>query len=112
MVERLEGNLKKYRRETAELISRLFSDPSMRVMCLHGDSDAVGIYEVPDGCVAFPGVETQPLCLQHRISDGSLQDTMIPVVDLSLDGTLARHLGEKFDLTMTQGDSGPELKPS
>ncbi|HUD06498.1 MAG TPA: hypothetical protein VMR34_01295 [Candidatus Saccharimonadales bacterium] len=87
-----------YYTETQRLIDLVRTDPHQDFTCSHGDGDgAVGIYEVPKGCVALPGRETQTLCAQHRVSDGSFEGIHL-VVDLSIDGGWSRHFGEEPDM--------------
>ena len=72
--------------ETLELLGILASDPTHDFRCSHGDnSPAVGIYEVPGGCVALPGLQTQSLCPQHVVTNGSFEGMRL-VVDLSEGG--------------------------
>jgi hypothetical protein len=106
-----ELNERGYRQETVEFIKRLISEPTARLVCAHGDTDpVVGIYEVPSGCVALPGVEVQPLCAHHRWSDGSFYG-MIPIVDLSLNPGWLEYIGDKPDLALAIGDDGgPKLE--
>ncbi len=59
---------------TQALIDLVRNDPKHDFRCSHGDGEgAVGIYEVPRGCVALPGLETQTLCQSHRYGDGSFE---------------------------------------
>lgn len=76
--------------ETQALIERLRENPTTPFECSHGGEPAVGIYEVPRGCVALPGVETQCLCPQHVITNGSFEG-MTLIVDLSIDAEWSKH---------------------
>lgn len=84
---------------TQEIIEGLKENPTASFECLFEDGPAVGIYELPGGCVAFPGVETQALCPQHVCTDGSFHG-MYPVVDLSIDAAWSDHRGEVPDFYM------------
>lgn len=80
--ERLVEGSARYYPATQAIIDSLREDASAGFSCLHGDGRADGIYEVPRGCIVFPGVETQALCVHHVMSDGSFEG-MTFVVDLS-----------------------------
>ena len=68
--------------EMTEAIELLRLDPSVAFQCAHDhDEAAVAICDVPKGCVALPGLETQALCPQHLSSNGSFEGMAI-VVDL------------------------------
>jgi hypothetical protein len=75
--------------ETIDLLTQLEADPTIPLMCSHGGDPAHGIFEVPRGCVALPGLETQCLCPQHVISDGSFEGMNL-IVDLSVDAAWTR----------------------
>lgn len=80
-----------YFSETEAIIEQLTDDPTIAFECLHGDGPAVGIYDVPGGCVAWPDTETQALCPQHVLTDGSFEG-MFLVIDLSLNAAWSKYL--------------------
>jgi len=87
------GNPDTYYPDTQVLIDALFQDPTLPFECSHGGEPAIGVYEVPTGCVALPGLETQTLCPQHVITNGSFAGMRL-VVDLSVDAAWSIHRGE------------------
>jgi len=89
MKERLDKGGKEYYPATAAIIARLGIDPTEPFECSHGGEPAAGIYEVPKGCVALPGLETQALCPQHVLTDGSFEGMHL-VVDLSVNAEWSR----------------------
>jgi hypothetical protein len=81
--------------ETLAIIEALRTAPTTPLSCAHGDgSPAVAVYDVPEGCVAIPGVETQPICPQHHNTDGSFHG-MFLVIDLTVDKQWSQHTGEE-----------------
>lgn len=98
-----------YYPETTEIIERLRLDPTIGFECSHGGEPAVGIYEVPRGCVALPGLETQALCPQHIITDGSFEG-MFPIVDLSVDAAWSEHIEQTPDYCIMRNSTTGELK--
>lgn len=101
-----EATKRGYMKETLEFIERLVADPALEALCVHGDLEkAVGLYEVPGGCVALPGLEVQTLCPQHVISDGSFEG-MLPIIDLTLNGVWGDQSETQFDMGLTwdEGD--------
>lgn len=103
-IEKLSG--REYRPETLDLIRRLIAEPTAKLVCAHGDTDPViGIYEVPMGCIALPGIEVQPLCMHHRASDGSFEG-MIPIVDLSMNPGWLAYIGDEPDLALVVREDG------
>jgi hypothetical protein len=108
--KKVEVDTTRYLPETLKIIEMLIRNPTQRLVCAHGDDSAVvGLYEVPGGCVALPGVETQPLCDHHRLSDGSFEG-MIPIIDLSIDMWWGNRIGEKPDFYVTKTSEGMEVK--
>lgn len=72
--------------ETLDILDQLSADPTTPFKCSHGGGEpAVGIFEVPRGCVALPGLRTQALCPQHVESDGSFEGMRL-IIDLSVNG--------------------------
>ncbi len=98
----------KYFPETQAILDRLSEDPTIAFECIHGGEPAVGIYQVPLGCVAFPGRETQALCPQHVHTDGSFEG-MVPIVDLSIDAKWSEHIGEEPDYCIMKNPETGEL---
>lgn len=95
--------------ETLVIIEQLRENPTIPFTCAHGDEEgAVGIYEVPSGCIALPGVQTQPLCQHHRWSDGSFEG-MIPIVDLTINGAWSGRFGDEFDYYIASNPETGEL---
>jgi hypothetical protein len=104
-----EPERREYRPQTLEWLEKLREDPTTPVNCVHNHVEgAVGIYEVPGGCVAWPGVEVQPLCQHHRNSDGSFEG-MIPVIDLSINGGWAKAYGDEFDFYSVRDEETGEI---
>lgn len=95
--------------ETQAIIDRLLEDPTAAFDCIHGDGPAVEIAEVPQGCVAFPGVETQALCPQHILTDGSFEG-IYPVVDLTIDAVWSRAMDAQPDYCITGNAGTGQLK--
>ncbi|HEY4963864.1 MAG TPA: hypothetical protein VIH90_04175 [Candidatus Saccharimonadales bacterium] len=87
-----EAGSEVYFPETRALVDALHEDPKIALECSHGGEFAVGVYEVPRGCVALPGLETQKLCPQHILTDGSFEGMHL-VVDLSLDAAWSKQHG-------------------
>lgn len=86
-----------YPPEMQRLIERLRVDPTIAFSCAHNHDDAaVVICYVPQGCVALPGLEVQPLCPQHQSSNGSFNGMKV-VIDLSVDGAWSEFYGGKPD---------------
>ncbi len=95
--------------ETLAALEVLRANPSTIFMCIHGIERAVGIYEVYEGCVAFPGVQTQALCGQHDITNGSI-DGMDVVVDLSPNAQWSEVRGNRPDFCLMQNPATQELE--
>ncbi len=103
------GNrLKEYYPETQKILDRLGEDPTIAFECSHGGEPAVGIYEVPRGCVALPGLETQALCPHHIISNGSFEG-MFPVVDLSVNAAWSEYNREEPDYCIMEDAASGKL---
>ncbi len=100
------GERRPYFSETRAMIELLRADATTPFTCAHQDSSpAVAIYEVPRGCVALPGLQTQALCPQHVMTDGSFEG-MFMVVDLSIGSLWSEHMGERPDFYITADKSG------
>jgi len=100
------GEQQRYSEEMLALVEQLRENPRTAFYCAHPDSSpAVAIYEVPRGCVALPGLETQPLCQQHVLTDGSFEG-MRMVVDLSIDGAWSKYRGQVPDFYIETTPSG------
>jgi hypothetical protein len=99
-VERFEDG--RYLFETREIIRKLVGEPTTRLVCAHGDDDPViGVFEVPGGCVALPGVDVQPLCMHHRMSDGSFNGMRL-IIDLSMNPGWLEQMGDNPDFIMVE----------
>jgi hypothetical protein len=99
---------KEYYPETQKILDRLRDDPTIAFECSHGGEPAVGIYEVPRGCVALPGLETQALCPHHIISNGSFEG-MFPVVDLSINAAWSVYRREEPDYCIMEDTASGDL---
>lgn len=94
---------------TQAIIDQLSGSPTTPFTCSHGGEPAIGVYEVPQGCVALPGLETQLLCPQHILTDGSFEGKRL-VVDLSLNGAWSKHRGDMPDFWMRQEQEGGPIE--
>lgn len=105
-----EQSPREYLPETQAIIDQLLQDPTIRLRCAHGclGDDPIAVYEVPRGCVALPGVQTQPLCQHHRKSNGSFEG-MISVIDLSIGAGWSQHMGEAPDYWMHEDPATGEI---
>ena len=95
--------------ETQAIIDRLTEDPTLAFECIHGGEPAVEIAEVPEGCVAFPGQQTQALCPQHVLTDGSFEG-MHTVVDLSIDAAWSKRMDMQPDYCIARNPTTGELR--
>ncbi len=101
-------NERSYFPETQAIIDDLSADSTLAFECSHGLELAVGIYEVPRGCVALPGLETQALCVHHVMSNGSFEGMSI-VVDLSIGAGWSKNTGEEPDYWMSRNPETGEI---
>ena len=105
-----ESNEKRvYFPETQAIIDLLTEDPTIAFECIHGGEPAVEIAEVPEGCVAFPGQQTQALCGQHVLTDGSFEG-MHTVVDLSIDAAWSKRMDMHPDYCIARNPETGVLK--
>ena len=104
----IEGEGNTYYPETQVLIDSLLANPVQGFGCSLDGSPAVGVYEVPGGCVALPGLETQTLCPQHVLTDGSF-DGMHCVVDLSVNAAWSIYRKQEPDYCMFKDTDTGEI---
>ena len=100
---------REYFPETQAIIDSLTENPTLAFECIHGGEPAVEIAEVPEGCVAFPGVQTQALCGQHVLTDGSFEG-MHTVVDLSIDAAWSKRMDVQSDYCIARNPATGELR--
>ena len=91
------------RSDLEAVVDKFRKEPRTTLKCIHdicGDS-AVCVFFVPQGCVALPGVEVQPLCLQHIETDGSLA-WLYPYFDLTINARLSIDRGYEPEFCIIQ----------
>lgn len=76
---------------TAEVLRILAEDPQAPIECTFGGEPAVGVFDMPEGCVARPNDVVQALCPQHVITAEPLgAGKMELLVDLSVENAFSR----------------------